>query len=687
MKLAVEREFCRVSEGLPTNQFSIKASAKAFKILSSGLYSDKIKAVIRELSTNAYDSHIANGNATEQFDVHLPTTFESYFSVRDYGTGLSKEELGLVPGVPGIYTTYFDSNKTHSNDYNGCLGLGSKSPFSYVNNFIVESVYGGMKYICSVHLDEYGQPAITLMSESETTERSGLLVQLAVERNDISTFTEKSTQVYLYFAVYPNFTGGKCNRPIKTLVAEGTDWKLHKEYGDSVAIMGNVCYPIKPDSSYFTYEEQQIIDCTFEFTFKMGELEFDAGRESLAYDKKTVACIKKRCADVRKEISVKFADVYKDCKNLYEARVKNVFIQNELSSIVSLIDLPNEFNGEKIFDQYSTGIRIDSTGVGMHTHYVYSYSDKLKTSQDRLINYRDIDKVLFYENDLKIGAKSRCHQYLLANREHRVLLLSFVDQIAKDAFIKTVGFDDSYIKKVSSLPKAAATVRSSNGGPKLEKVCKYRGVYNNSSDCWENTTKDINDGGVYVELNRGKAVMNGSSQHARDVDTIISSLTALGKATEVYGIKTALINKIKGMPQWQSLVEFVKEAITDEGYEATVLSVEDYKNAGWDVRKMLDRFVKLKNDKSKTLIELVEHFTKITKLFNKHENEVNDFQVLYRFVNGRNYSDKKAENKLDKLYNECIIKYPLLNLLTDYSTQEINEHINRYVNQIDKESI
>ncbi len=37
--------------------FTIAQTSKMFKILSDSLYSDKVMAVIRELSTNAYDSH------------------------------------------------------------------------------------------------------------------------------------------------------------------------------------------------------------------------------------------------------------------------------------------------------------------------------------------------------------------------------------------------------------------------------------------------------------------------------------------------------------------------------------------------------------------------------------------------------------------------------------------------------
>ena len=74
-------------------EFRIRNSAKAFNILSSGLYANKIRAIVRELSCNAVDSHTAAGKMDCPFDVHLPNSLEPYFSIRDYGTGLSHEQV------------------------------------------------------------------------------------------------------------------------------------------------------------------------------------------------------------------------------------------------------------------------------------------------------------------------------------------------------------------------------------------------------------------------------------------------------------------------------------------------------------------------------------------------------------------------------------------------------------------
>lgn len=64
------------------SRFKIKASAKAFKILS-GFYSEPILAIPRELGANAWDSHVKAGNTSQMFEVHAPNTLEPWFAVRD----------------------------------------------------------------------------------------------------------------------------------------------------------------------------------------------------------------------------------------------------------------------------------------------------------------------------------------------------------------------------------------------------------------------------------------------------------------------------------------------------------------------------------------------------------------------------------------------------------------------------
>ena len=173
-------------------EFRIRNSAKAFNILSSGLYANKIKAIIRELSCNAVDSHVAAGKGDVPFEVHLPNALEPHFSIRDFGTGLSHDQ------VTNIYTTYFESTKTASNDFIGALGLGSKSPFSYTDNFTVTAIKDGRKGIYSAFINGEGVPSIALMMEEQTDEPAGVEIKFSV--NDRTTTTSSVTKHSLSIA-------------------------------------------------------------------------------------------------------------------------------------------------------------------------------------------------------------------------------------------------------------------------------------------------------------------------------------------------------------------------------------------------------------------------------------------------------------------------------------------------------
>ena len=209
-------------------KFQIKATGKAFRILSDGLYSDKIRAIMRELSCNAYDAHVDAKNLDKPFVIHMPNRLEPTFKIRDYGIGLSHDD------VINVYTTYFESTKTDSNDYIGCLGLGSKSPFSYVDNFSIISYLKGKKRIYNAFLNEEETPTIALLSESNTKEANGLEVSFPVQANDTRRFEETAQDVFTYFKLKPKFEGAKIEVKDITYILKGSSWGIrNNQYGGS----------------------------------------------------------------------------------------------------------------------------------------------------------------------------------------------------------------------------------------------------------------------------------------------------------------------------------------------------------------------------------------------------------------------------------------------------------------------
>lgn len=218
--------------------FSIQATGKAFKILSDGMYSDKPAAVIRELSCNALDSHVAAGSADTPFEVHLPSEIEPWFSVKDFGTGLSDAD------VLKLYTTYFQSTKTQSNDFIGALGLGSKSPFSYVDSFTVTSRFNGKRRIYTAFIDAAGIPSIARMNVENTDEPNGLEVSMPVEAKDFRVFMDRARKVLERFSPVPLMTGQQLVIEAPTYTATGDGWRLRDGGLGCYAIQGAVAYPL-----------------------------------------------------------------------------------------------------------------------------------------------------------------------------------------------------------------------------------------------------------------------------------------------------------------------------------------------------------------------------------------------------------------------------------------------------------
>jgi len=281
--------------------FTIDASAKAFHILSSSLYKDKITAVLREITTNGIDANVAAGN-TDKVIVHLPRPDEPYFSVKDQGIGLDHEDVMV------LYTTYFRSTKTESNDLIGGFGLGSKSPFAYTDQFQVVSIFNGKKRSYAALINSENLPEISLVNEVDTTDRNGLEVYVPVNSKDIQEFQQKAGRLFFWMKdqVEVNLTF-KWNLE-KSSAFPGSKFTIYDDtrtnsydqvnLGGVFVKMGSSIYPVDLDqigalpdgptrtlirNKFGSYSRRAIV-----FNCNIGEVDLAPSRESLSYDKRTL---------------------------------------------------------------------------------------------------------------------------------------------------------------------------------------------------------------------------------------------------------------------------------------------------------------------------------------------------------------------------------------------------------------
>jgi len=321
--------------------FGIRQNAKMFRILSDQLYSNKPDAVIRELGCNAYDAHVAAGKQDVPFRCHLPTMIEPWLEIQDYGIGLSHED------IMSLYTTYGDSTKGNSNLFIGALGLGSKSPFAYTDNFTVTSVFNGEQRIYNAYINETGEPTITMVgSAMPTVDCNGITIHMPVDSDDFTSFHKSAVKYYKYLPTIPNVNvgDGEIVKPISVL--SGSNWelmsyeatrsRLHYYYGetsnkeDTIALMGNVPYPIDfssiqkgCDTVLYSEFVSSLSYYSFILKFELGDLDIAASREALSYDDVTINNIVAVFKTIREELATQLDTQLVGCKTLWEASVKH----------------------------------------------------------------------------------------------------------------------------------------------------------------------------------------------------------------------------------------------------------------------------------------------------------------------------------------------------------------------------
>lgn len=376
MKIAGNSTDVEISGATKQATFGIKASAKAYQILSSGLYSDKILAVVRELSCNAYDAHVAANNTSVPFYIHAPTRLEPWFSIRDYGTGLSQED------VLTLYSTYFESTKSESNDFTGAFGLGSKSPFAYTNTFEVTSWHNGYKTIYTIY-QQNGMPTTVLLHSEKSKEPNGIEVKVVTKTTDEASWHSKIADVAKMFPVMPktNITIYKWEPDvIFESVYDGVVVKIvksahYKAVSSVIAVQGNVAYPVDLNVVFNQMPYDKIVDDeqlvaersavinkqklelikqfiadlngVIYLYYDIGSLDVAASREGLSYDTQTLFNIQKTFNSLKDNFVKQAQD---NISGIIKA-VKDESIYNrrkEIGTAISKIIVTNKAVGTEI---------------------------------------------------------------------------------------------------------------------------------------------------------------------------------------------------------------------------------------------------------------------------------------------------------------------------------------------------
>lgn len=301
MIITTEKETI-LGNGSKSKAFSITASPKVFKILSSDLYTNKIRAVVRELITNMIDAHALNGNP-EKFIIQVPGRLDPRFVCRDFGPGMSDFDIQGDDNSPGLYNSYFSSSKAESNDFIGGFGLGSKSPFSYTDTFSITSYHKGEIRGYVAYMDGDGpQIKPTFVKEMDPDDKTGIEIVVPVEEKDFRNFAYEVSYIMRPFKDLAIING--LDREIDYFPDFDDYYGINPERywpdrGGLYAIYGGIVYPIDgviKDRNWLSIRNEVNY-----IKFSMGSLDIAPSREALSLDDRT----RKNIIERVKELSEK----------------------------------------------------------------------------------------------------------------------------------------------------------------------------------------------------------------------------------------------------------------------------------------------------------------------------------------------------------------------------------------------
>lgn len=706
MKLDIAVKEVTLSNVGTTGEFRIRNSAKAFSILSSGLYSNKIRAIVRELSCNAIDSHVAAGKKDVPFEVHLPSMFEPWFSVKDFGTGLSGDQ------IVGIYTTYFESSKTDSNDFIGALGLGSKSPFSYTDNFTVTAVKNNIKVIYSAYINDAGIPCVAEMGAETADEPNGVEVKFAVtNRNDYYSFQREAAYVFTWFKNKPTITG------INDFVHSSPEYseeniipgvhvkKQEGYYSQCAVLMGNIFYPLSamPQPEKTLGDLAHLLDCNLVMEFDIGELDFAASREELSYVPLTINSIKARLEQLNENLAAHLATqasaIMGDWQRAFflHDRAQTKLYKSAVKKYVTDTNF-------KLFDTTSaygkTGFKFTEADLISRKLDIKAFRVRVNTTSnvDGSISYvgnvqhytmeipveKDVVIVL---NDLKTGCVSRARRHMIANHKNGALVFC-ISHVNTDPAVRSSEYD-KLIKELAHPPiviKASEldNVPRAKTGPvsgimqlEYDSSRKRSGQPNYR---WVAHTEEIDEDQIYYYVPLNGNIASNQLCKIIDINDINDAMNKCKLAAisniKIFGVRKAAYKQIKDLENWIPLEEKLKEEtakITDHDIMSYVAAEEldSYYN-----RVYTNTVVASLVDTNSNYYKYVTEMAKIKKA----TGDVNAIVKLCSMY-GNIVSVEVAKRKLTNATAFIKKQYPLLKYLHNAPEADVAEYIKLIDNQ------
>ena len=543
--------------GIQANSFGFQMNAKMYSIMIDKLYKNKPGAVIRELSCNAYDSHVLAGKEDVPFEIHMPSWLDKTFHIRDFGTGIPHEAF------EEIYTNVGASTKEDSNDQIGAYGLGSKTAFTMSDTFIVENWHGGIKTTWAC-FKSAGFPQVSEVGREPSDEPSGLKVSFAFTSDAVDEFKKELPRQLKFFPVKPTLTGDSSANYEWPKIPDYTGKKYFYYDGnqgynrEASVLMGNVNYRFTPEDigvdRWGTYSEYyRLFEKPLCIVANLGDVDIPPSRETLEITDKTKEYILSVLETVRKTYEKEYVDGLNKCLTLKEAMIYQSNANTDLLSY--------NLDSEVTYDQGKTKVEYGTLKRNWYTMpeaplWNYTYSTKYNYQQTTGVNMSLIQdpKLSFYVDDLGRGGRGHLRDNYHTIPEYRMahifrpsssvkpdIIKAECDKLIADVKVKH-GYVVKLLSSVIGFPVIAARVKgkavptdqvykAKKSLGSVDKLHGYKAEY---------TEDDFPTDGYFIEIHGSNIVTSESLW-----DTWNNIAYALKTTTEnIYFVRSKSIPKL-----------------------------------------------------------------------------------------------------------------------------------------------
>lgn len=401
-----------------------------FQMFTKNIYSNPIGSIVREITSNCFDSHIEAGvNKPVVIKLsHDKQADKNYISFIDFGVGMSPER------IENVFSVMLNSTKRQTNDQIGGFGLGSKVPLAYRrvtghgsteydNSYHIITNYNGIKYYYMIY-DSNKSPVMSLLHQEKTNEGNGTEVRIPVLSNDILKFINeiKSQLAYFENLVFEGFAENVLNNDYK--IVNGKHFLYRPDIKTDVmhVCLGRVKYPIDYNVLELSSYDHKL---PVGIKFNIGEINVTSNREALDYNQDTIDLIKMRIKLVKNELTEIANKTYSNIESLEDyIKFRDSFgtinltdnVQINVKDILRIDNIKldkfryNNFRIPPTGVIFNTFFRVNSYGKAPSRSY-YSNNRPMSGEYDKLknVSYYHYTSETFDRKNIKQGYLKQKH--------------------------------------------------------------------------------------------------------------------------------------------------------------------------------------------------------------------------------------------------------------------------------------